>query len=54
MYLHTTMEDMGNAWEMADVIDGRAYKTEKLGRFGYIELTEMRRTENSWDRTSVS
>ena len=40
MYLHTTMEDMeGNAWEMADVIDGRAYKTEKLGRFGYIELT---------------
>lgn len=40
MYLHTTMEDMdGKAWEMADVIDGKAYKTEKLGRFGYIELS---------------
>ena len=24
---------------MADVIDGKAYKTEKLGRFGYIELS---------------
>ena len=40
MYLHTTMEDMdGKAWKMADVIDGKAYKTEKLGRFGYIELS---------------
>ena len=45
MYLHTTMEDMeGNAWEMADVIDGRAYKTEKLGRFGYIELSGTQKT----------
>ncbi|MDO4453825.1 MAG: cobyrinate a,c-diamide synthase [Eubacteriales bacterium] len=39
MYLHETMEDMdGQAWPMAGVIKGRAYRTEKLGRFGYIEL----------------
>ena len=39
MYLHQTMEDMeGNSWPMADVIDGTAYRTKKLGRFGYIEL----------------
>lgn len=40
MYLHSSMEDMeGNAFEMVGAIDGRAYRTEKLGRFGYIELT---------------
>ena len=39
MYLHQTMEDMeGNSWPMAGVIDGTAYRTKKLGRFGYIEL----------------
>lgn len=40
MYLHTSMEDMdGKAHEMAGVIEGCAYRTEKLSRFGYIELT---------------
>lgn len=39
MYLHKSMEDMdGTAWPMAGVIDGKAYKTSGLGRFGYIEL----------------
>lgn len=39
MYLHQSMEDMnGTAWPVAGVIEGKAYKTSKLGRFGYIEL----------------
>ena len=39
MYLHRSMEDMqGKKWPMAGVIDGEAYKTDHLGRFGYIEL----------------
>lgn len=38
-YLHQTMEDMeGNSWPMTGIIDGTAYRTKKLGRFGYIEL----------------
>jgi len=40
MYLHETMEDMeGSDWPMAGVIPGRAYRTKKLGRFGYITLS---------------
>ena len=40
MYLHETMEDMnGTIWPMAGVLEGQAYDTGKLGRFGYIELT---------------
>ena len=39
MYLHRTMEDMDREkHQMAGVIDGEVYRTEKLGRFGYIEL----------------
>lgn len=39
MYLHREMEDMqGQAWRMTGVIDAKAYRTEKLGRFGYIHL----------------
>lgn len=39
MYLHDTMEDMdGKEWKMTGVVEGKAYKTKKLGRFGYIEL----------------
>lgn len=39
MYLHREMENMeGETFEMAGVIDGRAYRTDKLGRFGYITL----------------
>ncbi len=41
MYLHEHMEDMKKKpYAMAGVIPGDVYKTEKLGRFGYIELTE--------------
>lgn len=40
MYLHETMEDMnGKSWPMAGAIPGHVYRTRKLGRFGYIELT---------------
>lgn len=39
MYLHESMEDMeGQAYPMAGVIEGRAYRTKRLGRFGYIRL----------------
>lgn len=39
MYLHRTMEDMEKRkWRMAGVIDAEAYRTEKLTRFGYVEL----------------
>lgn len=41
MYLHRTMEDMEHReWQMAGVIEAKAYRTEKLTRFGYIELEE--------------
>ena len=41
MYLHESMEDMnGNKHKMVGVIKGEAYKTNKLGRFGYISLKE--------------
>ncbi|MCC8046554.1 MAG: cobyrinate a,c-diamide synthase [Clostridiales bacterium] len=40
MYLHEEMEDMeGRSWPMCGCISGRAYRTEKLGRFGYIMLS---------------
>lgn len=40
MYLHETMEDMdGRAWPMVGSVKGSAYRTGKLGRFGYITLT---------------
>ena len=39
MYLQESMEDMeGRAWPMAGVIHGRAWKTPRLTRFGYITL----------------
>ncbi len=39
MYLHETMEDMeGNAYPMCGCIEGEAYRTPKLSRFGYITL----------------
>ena len=39
MYLQQEMEDeAGNSWPMAGVLQGRAFKTQKLGRFGYITL----------------
>lgn len=45
MYLHEFMEDMqGNAYPMVGMIGGTAYKTGKLGRFGYIELEAQKKT----------
>lgn len=43
MYLHETMEDMeGNAYPMAGIVEGNAYRTKNLGRFGYIELEAVK------------
>lgn len=40
LYLQEMMEDMeGTKYPMADVIEGQAFPTQKLGRFGYISLT---------------
>lgn len=39
LYLHEEMEDMeGKSHAMAGVIEGRAFKTDRLSRFGYITL----------------
>lgn len=43
MYLHEQMEDMnGSVHEMAGVIKGRAFRTPKLSRFGYVTLTQQK------------
>lgn len=40
LYLHRELEDMdGFSWPMAGVLNARAYRTPRLGRFGYITLT---------------
>ena len=40
LYLHRALEDMdGDYYPMVGVLDARAYRTKKLGRFGYIVLT---------------
>ena len=40
LYLHRELEDMeGRSWPMAGVLDARAFRTPRLGRFGYITLT---------------
>ena len=40
LYLHRELEDMeGRYWPMAGVLDAKAYRTDRLGRFGYITLT---------------
>ena len=40
MYLHEQIKDReGRAYEMAGVVQGESYPTEKLSRFGYITLT---------------
>lgn len=39
MYLHQEMEDMmGKPYSMVGILEGKCYKTEKLKRFGYVEL----------------
>ena len=46
MYLHQAMEDMeGVSWPMAGVIDGKAFRTEHLVRFGYVLLEELKEKE---------
>ena len=43
MYLHEEMEGMdGNFYRMAGVIPGKAYRTPKLSRFGYVTLTQKK------------
>lgn len=40
LYLQESLEDMeGNRYPMAGVYPGKAYRTQKLGRFGYLTLT---------------
>ena len=55
LYLHRTLEgEDGKEYPMADVLDARAYRTEKLSRFGYITLTarkdQLILPEGSWIR----
>lgn len=43
LYLHEELEDMeGGVHKMAGVIPGKAYRTSKLGRFGYVRLNQQR------------
>ena len=43
MYLHEEMEGMdGNFYQMAEVIPGKAYRTPKLSRFGYVTLRQKK------------
>ena len=42
MYLHNFICCDGNKYELSGVIDGEVYKTDKLQRFGYINLTAER------------
>ena len=40
LYLHRELEDMnGRFYPMAGVLPGKAYRTNRLGRFGYITLS---------------
>ena len=40
LYLHKTLEDEnGTAWPMVGMIEGDAFRTPKLNRFGYVTLT---------------
>lgn len=42
MYLHRLVKDRGgSSYEMAGVIEGESFPTEKLTRFGYIKLTAL-------------
>ena len=40
MYLHDILEDdKGNTYPQVGVVNGASFKTNKLGRFGYITMT---------------
>ena len=42
MYLHQRIKDRdGKSYEMAGVVEGESFPTEKLTRFGYITLTAL-------------
>ena len=44
MYLHEEMEGMdGEFYRMAGVIPGRAYRTPRLSRFGYVTLRQRKK-----------
>ena len=48
MYLQAEMEDMdGRSWPVAGVLAGKAFRTGRLGRFGYIELKRNREEKGS-------
>lgn len=39
LYLHQSLEgEEGGEWPMAGVLEARAYRTDRLGRFGYISM----------------
>jgi cobyrinic acid a,c-diamide synthase len=43
LYLHEELEDAeGTYWPLVGVVPGRAYKTDRLRRFGYVTLTARR------------
>lgn len=43
LYLHEELEDAeGTYWPLVGAVSGRAYKTDRLRRFGYITLTARR------------
>ena len=43
MYLHEEMEGMdGGVYQMAGVIPGKAYRTPRLSRFGYVTLSQKK------------
>lgn len=43
MYLHKELECVDNhSYNMVGVIDGKAYKTDKLQRFGYFNMTALK------------
>ncbi len=43
LYLHRTLETAdGERFPMVGAVDGEAFKTDKLQRFGYVELTALR------------
>ena len=40
MYLHEQLEDdQGASWPLVGIVPARAFRTPKLGRFGYVTLT---------------
>ena len=42
MYLHETLEgDDGNIYRMAGIVPGSCFRTDRLGRFGYVNLKAL-------------